>query len=309
MGKLRPILTALLKKAVDTEELDEVAKFLCQQLVQSDAAERVMVVLYDVERGQQILRFAEGRIPSASADVYEIAEIEKLRNSNDGYILYDNEGAIRTRLAVSLCVHSKFSGVLSLSSSSARRYSASDIKTLKEIASVFSLTIENRLLLIDIPVSLYRTHLPGMLALNRLRNKVMDEINRVDRYGGEFSLLILSPSLPKTNGDSLRSLKAFISENIRQVDSIAIWRENIGIVMPNTSAAEALVAAKRLRKLIKTDWGIEEGLLLEPCFGIASYPHDSPFASGLIEAAEIALNRAVHQRSRHIKNYSSFSQR
>lgn len=300
---VKRVMQRLLERAVDTEEMEGVMNSLCEELVEADICERATIMLYDIERSRPLLRFMEDRLTSLPADSFGVLEMEILRDSDEGYVFFNGGGGLRTRLALRLATQNKFLGILSLSSRRKRNYTSEELETLCSIASVVALTVENRLLLMDMPISLYRTHLPGMLALNRLRNRVMDEINRVDRYGGEFSLLMLHTELP--DSEMLRSLKRFISENVRQVDSVSICGERIGIVMPNSGLDGATSAARRLRRLIRDEWGQMNGLILQPCVGIATYPQDSPFASGLIEAAELALGYALKDSRSHIKNYYS----
>ncbi|MCX7702482.1 MAG: GGDEF domain-containing protein [Planctomycetota bacterium] len=312
MDALKSILTNLIKRTVNTEDIESALKPLCREIVNFKIADRASVILNNLEKAQQFTRFVEDKIPGAPPDAFELPQIEQLRNCDEPIIYEDKNGVVKTRLAVRISAHNRFLGILSLSSRTLRKFSTTAIQTIKEIASVLAIMLENRILLMDIPLPLCRTHLPGLLALNRLRNKVMEEINRVDRYGGVFSILILSPSPSGkppalSNGEALNSLKAFINENVRQTDFVSLSHDTVAVVMPNTSASGATAAAKRLRKLVKDNWGLEQGFLLEPFFGISTYPQDSPFATTLIEAAEIALNRAINQHRPPIENYSSLS--
>jgi len=307
MGDVKDVMRSLLERAVDTEEMEEVMRCLCEKLVETDTAERATIILFDIEKSRPLIRFVKDNLSSVPADTLNISEMELLRDSDDGYILSSDGKNGRSRLALRLATQNKFLGALLLTSRKKRPYTAAQLEVLRSVASIAALTIENRLLLMDMPISLYRTHLPGMLALNRLRNRVMDEINRIDRYGGEFSLLLLSVELPDRG--MLRSLKMFVSENVRQVDSVTVHSGLMGIVMPNSGLDGAVAAARRLRRLIKDEWGEANGLTLQPSVGIATYPQDSPFASGLIEAAEIALAHALENSRSRIRTYESLVQR
>ncbi len=98
---------------------------------------------------------------------------------------------------------------------------------------------------------------------------------------------------------ALREMAARLQDNMRSVDLVArIGGEEFLVVMPDTSEAEAMVAAERLREVIEgTEFSAPAGappLHLTVSVGLvmAGEKGQDPDCAGLIELADLALYRA-----------------
>jgi diguanylate cyclase (GGDEF)-like protein len=141
------------------------------------------------------------------------------------------------------------------------------------------------------------------------------EISRVQRYGGEVSLLMIDVDHFKNYNDAnghpmgdaaLQKLSWILSELCRDVDSVARYGgEEFAVICPETPKAGAVELAERLRRKVEESDFLKSEAIPGGKFtisiGVASFPEDAPDKSGLIEKADQALylaktcgrNRAV----------------
>ncbi len=143
--------------------------------------------------------------------------------------------------------------------------------------------------------------LTGLLNRRGLQRIVDTEMLRSDRRGGPFSLLIgdldhfksVNDRLGHMGGDmALERAAASLAAEGRRMDSIArIGGEEFAMLMPDTGADKALIAAERFRARVSAAF---EGRPVELTIsiGIASYPRDGRSWEELLDAADTALYAA-----------------
>lgn len=124
------------------------------------------------------------------------------------------------------------------------------------------------------------------------------EVKRSERHGGKFTLALIdmdsftfyNKRYGSVAGDRmLKEIAGIILKNIRQVDLAArYFGDVLALILPNSSAQQALAAAERIRKAVDRHFNGTSTVSL----GLASYPQDASNSETLIERAQEALVQA-----------------
>jgi len=147
------------------------------------------------------------------------------------------------------------------------------------------------------------TALPNRRAF---RQRLQDEVSRVQRYGQELSLAIIDLDSFKPINDTyghpagdavLRAFAQRVLNRLRQHDLVARYGgEEFAILFPNTDLQGALLALQKVQTVSAKESLDYDGNKLElPTFsaGLANY-HQGEGMDGLIRRADDALYRAKH---------------
>lgn len=132
------------------------------------------------------------------------------------------------------------------------------------------------------------------------------ELDRIDRYGGVCSVVMLDVDDFKNYNDTLghlagdeilRQLADVFRDEVRLSDVVARYGgEEFGVIMINTGIEEALEASERLRVGIERhafpDEDIQPGGELTVSAGVAAYPTDGRTSEEVIRRADEALYAA-----------------
>ncbi|MCX8043007.1 MAG: sensor domain-containing diguanylate cyclase [Desulfobacterota bacterium] len=132
-----------------------------------------------------------------------------------------------------------------------------------------------------------------------------EECERAQRYGFPLALLMLDIDFFKRVNDTfghpagdevLRYVAATLTLNIRSSDRAARYGgEEFAVIMPQSGAAEATVAAERIRQAIACRPVVfEDGktLSVTVSIGVAAYPEHGRKEHELVQSADAALYRA-----------------
>ncbi len=292
MDALRRTRALLLNMATTSEELEPVLQTVCRGLCRQEGITGATVRLFDPGSRRDVARCSEG-----GSDGIE-APLELMEAGRDEPLV--DEDADAKRLHLPLAGHGRLMGALSLVTEEKFPPDPEALAVLTEVASILALTIENRLLCAGLPVHPGRSNTAWFESFSRLHARLNDEINRVDRYGGEFSILTFG-GMWDAVADRRKIVVATILQHVRQVDFAVPCGENVSTGMPHTGEEGALAAGRRLCEMLDSHFQREYGVSPETACGVAIYPSHSPFAAGLIEASEIAL---LHARSNSATVYS-----
>lgn len=145
--------------------------------------------------------------------------------------------------------------------------------------------------------------LTGALTRFHLRQHLEAELQRLRRYGGEASFLLLaldqlSGSSEGPRGDNgeglLREVARMVGESSRAADLLARWRETcLALLAPETFAEEGGLLAEKLQGTLRERLFLPSG----DCpvsIGVATL-HPGDTLNGVIQRAEAAVNRATEQ--------------
>jgi diguanylate cyclase (GGDEF)-like protein len=149
-----------------------------------------------------------------------------------------------------------------------------------------------------------RDPLTGFLNREHFRFDLDREVARADRLGAPLALIIFDLDNFKTLNDThglaagdeyLRVLGDALRGAVRPGEPLArVGGDEIALVLPETPAGEAAVAAERLVNLVKRMTPLWEGnpLNLTVSAGVALYPEHAGGATDLVRAADLAMHEA-----------------
>lgn len=176
-------------------------------------------------------------------------------------------------------------------------------QTRKQIAISNRQVERDRMLIEELRINDTKT---GLMRFHYARRTLMTEISRSLRYGKSLALLIIRigqwDELAEEIGmDARENLLVTISEilfdSFRNVDTLFLNIDKIGVILPETSEEGAKVVAKRVIEQVNKKTRVKLFM------GIACFPTDSVADEELIRKGELALKSAV-QSGQEVFSYS-----
>ncbi len=326
---LRDALSNILNSVVSPDDLDSLLDKACKALCAINGFDRVGVALYDPEQNAFIERVvchtALDGVHTSTAEKRHILHSEKNLLGQAvlhslPYAYASSETPPRSEVVVPLLSRDNLIGALSVESGESS-LEDTDLEKLADYGRVLSVAIENRLLSSGGHDIKNRDALTGLYSQRYLQARITHEIDRVDRFGGVFSLAIVEldnfNQVRKDFGYSvasqaLKDISRKLSENLRDVDVAARYGEKeFAILLPHADLGHALLAVKRIQKLVgEVLLCSPEGRESRPSVsgGIAVYPTDSPFKDGLLEAADMALAKAKEAGNGRVYTYTELAE-
>ncbi len=169
--------------------------------------------------------------------------------------------------------------------------------TSKQFLSANRQVERDRVLIEEMRINDQKT---GLMRFHYARRALSNEISRSLRYGKKLSLLLIKINnweelAEKIGLDTRENLLKEICEvllnNCRNVDTLFINIDKIGVILPETGNDGAQIIAQRLADQVKKK--TKEELRI----GIAGFPDDSIVDDDLINKAEIALMDSIRNRT------------
>jgi diguanylate cyclase (GGDEF)-like protein len=196
-------------------------------------------------------------------------------------------------------------------------YSRGELRYIEIIASFASVAIENARLY-EMATLDRKT---GLFNHGYFQNRLVEEIERAERYKTDLSLMMLDLDHFKLINDThghivgdgvLIGVARTLREQIRTFDIPARFGgEEFTIILPETDGSSALIVAERLRKAVaklpfksaKTRFSITASI------GIASFVHASSLTDDLfIEQADRALYHAKEKGRNRVVSYEGIAE-
>lgn len=138
--------------------------------------------------------------------------------------------------------------------------------------------------------------LTGLANYRRLMEVLEQEVNRIQRAGGSFAVVLLDLDGLKVINDkyghlvgsrALRRVANVLRLNCRNIDTAARFGgDEFALLLPDTDAATALQVVERIGERLKAD---SEKPSLSASFGVSEYPKDGATIEKLLEFADRAL--------------------
>jgi diguanylate cyclase (GGDEF)-like protein len=221
---------------------------------------------------------------------------------NDGRFKQADGSTVESLICLPLVADGACIGVLNISNTTAGgSFTDDEIELLLTLAGQISITINN--------AKLYHLAITDgltQLYINRyFRLKLHDEMIRSRRYNHPVSLImadiddfkLVNDTMGHRQGDMvLAGVARILKRAVRETDLVCRYGgEEFAIVLPETSAANAGVAAENLRRLIeeaKLPALHGKPLRVTISVGVASFPADATTEDELVQAADNALYAA-----------------
>lgn len=166
----------------------------------------------------------------------------------------------RSVIFVPILAHGERLGILSVQASVHNAYTLYHLDSLKALASYVAIAIENARLFQDVQHRATYDHLTGILNRPTILGKAEDEFQRVRRYGGKLSVLMVDVDHFKQINDQhghqagdvvIREVARHLSSHLRDVDFAGRYGgEEFLIVLPETDREGANILAERIRSTI-----------------------------------------------------------
>ena len=185
-------------------------------------------------------------------------------------------------------------------------FTSSERETLRYLIGQSAVSIENIGLHERVAQQAVTDELTGIPNHRHFSDWVEREASRVDRFGGELSLVLIDLDNFKSVNDGyghlrgdrvLEELGRILREESRGMDETARYGgEEFVLALPGTPTEAAVQVAERVRRRIEsTKMDGEEGeepITVTASFGVATMPSDATDPRSLISAADAALYRA-----------------
>ena len=152
------------------------------------------------------------------------------------------------------------------------------------------------------------------------QDNLTKEISRSKRYNKQLSLIMLDLDYFKTVNDHfghqtgdivLKQVSATLADTLRTIDILARYGgEEFVIVLPESSATDAIDVAERLRKAVG-DLRIkagDEAVSVTASFGVADFPNCADDEASLVAAADSALMMAKSKGRNKVCYFGNLSE-
>lgn len=200
----------------------------------------------------------------------------------------------RSLLSLPLVAHGRSIGVLNLYKEAPNAFTQDELRVLFIIANLAAWAIKNAQLYEQMTQQAVTDGLTGLYNHRYFRESIERAVTRADETGQPLSMVMLDIDSFKAVNDQfghqrgdmvIREVAAVIKKIVREQDVVARYGgEEFAIILPNTSQAEALQIAERIREAVREhDFG---GLKITVSAGVATYP------SPEVHSKEDLINRA-----------------
>jgi diguanylate cyclase (GGDEF)-like protein/PAS domain S-box-containing protein/putative nucleotidyltransferase with HDIG domain len=307
-----------------TLDLDELLNSALEKVLEVIAVEAGYIHLFDREKAELLLKAHRGVSEQhvAAVERLEVSEEAMQRwhkypepafntrqvlteGARQGMAPAVRQDSVATSVSVPLWSKSVMHGGLTLISRTHRRFSPEELDLLKAIGNEIAVGIESAKLLERTKELSATDELTGLYNRRQFYDVLENEMNRMQRYGGCFTLAMLdlddfkeyNDRFGHTNGDAvLRSLAEMLKTVLRKPDmAFRYGGDEFAIILPATEAQKAKNIVDRIRS--KRLVGLKsENEDMEPCLGfsagIAQFPENAETADGLVFLADTALYRS-----------------
>jgi len=208
------------------------------------------------------------------------------------------EHGIRSIVYLPLIAKDEGIGCLVIASRKPNAYREEQLHLLERMASQISTSVANAQLYASAEQRARIDGVTGLFNRRHFDESIKREIDRHSRQGSVLSVVLLdldnfkgyNDLMGHMDGDRLLGrIGNVIKKALKSIDiPFRYGGDEFAILLPNTSAEEAFVAAERVRN--KISGGVESGpFLVTASLGIASWPGDGLTPDDIINAADQAL--------------------
>jgi diguanylate cyclase (GGDEF)-like protein len=208
----------------------------------------------------------------------------------------------KSEMCVPLIFFGEKLGVLALDRASHDAFDQDDIQPLESVADICAAAIQNANYFERMKQLAYVDGLTGIFNRRYFEMRIAEELERASRFLGRMSVIMvdidhfkrLNDEFGHLLGDEvLRGVSNVLKQQLRKVDMVCRYGgEEFAIVVPETTGANALVVAEKLRRHIETYPfpGVPRPVTIS-C-GVADYPMHGGTRDEVVAAADGALYQA-----------------
>ncbi len=306
-------LNAIARQTTAVLELNELLAKACSLVLQSFPVDHVAVLL--LEDGELVLRAHHGKLTSRFKTGSALPALSGLcgRALDSGKSVVENNVAdvpgyipgfteTRSEMCLPLISFGHKLGVLALESARESAFNAEEETALQSLADICATAIQNAYHFERARQLAYLDGLTGIYNRRHFEQKIVEEIERANRYSGEMAVLMVDiDNFKKVNdefghllGDEvLRQISSVFSQQLRKVDVVCRYGgEEFAILLPQTAGAKALAVADKLRRTVESYIfpGVARPVTIT--VGMAEFPGHGSTRDELVKAADAALYAA-----------------
>ncbi len=302
--------------------LDEMIKSVAQSLIQQLGFDRVRLYLVNRDgehlesvltmdqRGHQIVE--KERFP-LKRGVHPMVDLLLGKTGDERIEKYQ-----RTIVYLPLRTRDENMGILMVDNLlSQQEIPPEQIPVLSAVAGQLAMAIKNARLFQGVEELSITDGLTGLYLLRYFRQRLKEEFYRAERTHGQLSLMILDIDHFKKFNDTyghqagdtiLTTVAERVLANARKVDLTARYGgDEFVILLPDTSAEEALLLAERLHQAVSNEPVVlsnKNTVHLTVSIGVATYPTHAAKIDELIKRADEALYWIKSHGRNRIRLYS-----
>ena len=320
-------INAIARQTTAVLDLQELLDKACNHILHSFPVDHVAVLLLDeqqrlalrAELGHLSARIARGgTLPPGAGLSGRAIQSGKPVVENDvqavpGYVHGFEE--TRSEMCLPLICFGETLGVLALESARKDAFPPGDVQPLESVADICANAIQNARYFERVRQMAYVDGLTGMFNRRFFEMRILEEIERAQRYRHGLSIIMVDiDNFKKLNdefghllGDEvLRQVGTLFSQQLRKVDMACRYGgEEFVIIAPETGGDQATAMADKLRKVVETFpfAGVPRPVTISA--GIAEYPACGEDRDALVRSADAALYSAKQEGRNRITRGSA----
>ncbi len=212
-------------------------------------------------------------------------------------------------------------GVLTVSSASEKAYNEVDVAIVSQYAQLAGLSIDNLRTFEQVRELALRDGLTGLYNHRHFHDVLEQELHRINRYGGELTMLMMDLDDFKKFNDNyghlagdfiLKQFAEVLNRHLRSSDMVFRYGgEEFAVILPATNQTEAASVVQHLLEAIRGENHYQvnnvESASVMTSVGIATAPEDSDSREALIACADSALYQAKDQGKNKAVFFSDIS--
>ena len=304
-------INAIARQTTAVLNLDELLGKVCDLVLQTFPVDHVVVMLLD-EDDHLTVRAHKGKLtpilPQGAA--LPVGTGMGMRALELGKTVVENEVAFvphylasfvetRSEMCVPLIFFGEKLGVLMLESAKPHNFTQEDVAPLESVADISAGAIKNAHYFEKAQQLAYIDGLTGIYNRRHFEVQIAAEIERASRYDGRLAIIMIDIDHFKRLNDEfghllgdevLRQVSGVFEQQLRKVDVVCRYGgEEFAILVPQTSGANAVEVAEKLRRMVEGYRFPGVPLKVTISAGVAEFPTHGRSRDELVAAADAAL--------------------
>ncbi len=303
-------INALAKQTTGELDIKDLLERFCNQLPQSFPVENVAVFLRD-EEGQLVLQAHSRFLKAEFANDALLNRLKRCPHIHAA-LASDLSRAIEcdtpciekahAEVCLPLVSFGTNIGVLVCASNTLKRFSINEVQALESVADILATALQNAMYVEKVRQLAFRDGLTGMYNRRLFEDRLIEELTRADRYGGNVAVLMMDIDHFKEINDEfghllgdevLKQAAGIFSRQLRKVDFVCRFGgEEFASILPASNLESATAVAEKLRRAFHAHEfsGIPRPVTIS--IGVAAYPEHGMHRDTIVHAADKALYQA-----------------